>query len=295
LKMLSGVKDLPAVKDMLEKAKTILGYDVLDLCMNGPESKLEQTKYCQPVMYIGGLAGVEKLRSEKPDLVDKVRAVAGLSLGEYTALTFAGVMDFETGLKLVKTRAEAMDAAAEASPQLMASIAGLDKDKLEKLCKEAAGDSDTCQIANFLFPKGFSCAGSKVAVEKLVEKANKDPSTLQAKTLKTSGAFHTRLMEPAKEKLLQALKDLESSLKAPKCEIYVNVTGKKIAAGTPPSALVQLLADQLCSCVLWEPAVKLMIADGISEFYECGPMKQLTAMMKRIDPPSWKKTTTIDV
>merc|ERR1712039_915138 len=108
-KMLSlpGVLDLPAVKKMLDEAKDILGYDILDICTNGPETKLEQTKYCQPAMYIGGLAGMEKLRADKPDRVSRCQAVAGLSLGEYTALTVAGVFDFRTGLKLVKLRGEA--------------------------------------------------------------------------------------------------------------------------------------------------------------------------------------------
>merc|ERR1719235_3032081 len=100
--MLADVKDLPAVKEMLEKSKEILGYDVLDICLNGPESKLEETQYCQPVMFIAGLAGLEKLREEKPDRVERAAIMAGLSLGEYTALCAAGVMSFEDGLKLVK-------------------------------------------------------------------------------------------------------------------------------------------------------------------------------------------------
>mmetsp|Transcript_52667 Transcript_52667/g.133099 ORF Transcript_52667/g.133099 Transcript_52667/m.133099 type:complete len:695 (+) Transcript_52667:70-2154(+) len=293
--MLQEAKELPAVKDMLEKAKPILGYDILDLCLQGPENKLEQTKYCQPAMYIAGLAGLEKLRSEKPDVADQLRAVAGLSLGEYTALAVAGVMDFETGLKLVKLRAEAMDEAAQASPQSMASIAGLEKDVLDRLCKEAAGSTDTCAIANFLFPKGFSCAGSTPAIESLISQAQKTPGLLQAKLLKTSGAFHTKLMEPAREKLLTALKDAEPNFKAPTCDVYMNVTGQRLASGTSPSEFVPLLADQLCSCVQWEPLIKFMLEDGITDFYECGPMKQLTAMMKRIDPSAWKKMANIGV
>jgi [acyl-carrier-protein] S-malonyltransferase len=246
-------------------------------------------------MYIGGLAGVEKLKSEKPDVVDQVRAVAGLSLGEYTALTFAGVIDFETGLRLVKLRAEAMDAAAEAPPQSMASIAGLDQETVEQLCREAAKPSGVCKIANVLFPKGFSCAGSKDAIAALVKKAEGKPGLLQAKMLKTSGAFHTELMEPAKEKLLKALKDAEPNFKAPKCDIYVNLTGRKIASGTAPSEFVQLLANQLCNCVLWEQSIRLMITDGITEFYECGPAKQLQSMMKRIDPNAHKRTYITDI
>merc|ERR1712137_822564 len=123
---------------MLAKSKDILGYDILEICLKGPESKLEETKYCQPAMFIGGLAGLEKLRTEKPDRVEKASVMAGLSLGEYTALCAAGVLDFEDGLKLVKLRGEAMQEAAEMSKQLMLSVAGLEEAKLKELCASAA-------------------------------------------------------------------------------------------------------------------------------------------------------------
>ncbi|CAE8655755.1 unnamed protein product, partial [Polarella glacialis] len=113
--------------------------------------------------------------------------------------------------------------------------------------------------------------------------------------LKTSGAFHTSLMQPAQLKLVEALNRLLPKMKAPRCDIYMNVTGKKIKAGTPPSEFIDLLGKQLCSAVLWEPSVRLMIKDGLTEFYEVGPMKQLKAMMKRIDQETWKSTTNIDV
>merc|ERR1719393_79662 len=157
--MLSGVKDMPAVKQMCDKATAILGYDILDLCLKGPESKLEQTQYCQPAMFIGGLAGVERLKADKPDRYENLQAVAGLSLGEYTALCVAGVFDFETGLKLVKLRGEVMHEAAQTPPQGMLSVAGLTKSTLSKLCEKVKTDpGDVCQIANYLFPNGFSCA-----------------------------------------------------------------------------------------------------------------------------------------
>jgi len=291
--MLKGVKDIPAVKEMLEKAKTILGWDLLDLCLNGPEEKLEQTAYCQPVMYVGGLAAIELLKQEKPELVKRARAVAGLSLGEYTALTVAGVFDFETGLRLVQLRGKAMQEAAEASEQLMVSVAGLERSVVEAFCQELAVGGETCQIANFLFPKGFACAGSKKALEALQKKAEANPNCLQARILKTSGAFHTDLMSPAKAKLVTALKDC--TFHPPQRDIYMNVTGAKIPKGSDPSAIPSLLADQLCKCVLWEPIIQAMVTEKVEEYYECGPMKQLTAMMKRIDQGAWKKTSTITV
>jgi len=295
VKMLAEVKDIPAVQDMISKANEILGYDILDLCLNGPEEKLEQTQFCQPAMYIGGLAAVELLRRDNPEAVERCRIVAGLSLGEYTALTVAGVFDFETGLRLVKLRGEAMQEAAEASPQKMLSVAGLDQSVVERLCEESSGPDDVCRVANFLFPKGFSCAGSKAAIERLEQKALETEGCLQAKPLKISGAFHTSYMEPAKQKLVAALRNVEADMKPPKCEVYMNATAAKISPGTPPAEIIQLLGTQLCSCVLWEPTVRSMIKDGITEFYECGPMKQLKAMMKRIDAGAWKSMTNVEV
>lgn len=296
VKMLTDVKDLPGVKIMLDKAREILGYDILKLCLEGPEEELEQTKNCQPAMYIAGLAALELLKKNKPELAERPQAVAGLSLGEYTALTAAGVFDFETGLELVRLRGEAMQEAASSSPQMMCSIAGLTQEVIEKICKESINNpEDVCQVANFLFPNGFSCAGSKDAVERMLEKANKTPGVLQAKPLKTSGAFHTKLMAPAQAKLLIALHAAEAKMHPPTCEVYMNVTGKKIAPGTPVSEIIPLLSEQLCGCVLWDPCVRAMIGEGVQEFYECGPMKQLKAMMKRIAPEKWSKTQNIHV
>merc|ERR1712157_426010 len=125
---------------MMNKAKSILGYDILELCLSGPEKKLEQTKYCQPAMYLGGLAGAELLKKDNPDAVSRPQAVAGLSLGEYTALTVAGVWDFETGLEVVKLRGEVMQEAAKACSQSMLSVAGLTEEKIIELTEECLQD-----------------------------------------------------------------------------------------------------------------------------------------------------------
>merc|ERR1712032_436132 len=136
-KMMSSVKDIPAVAEMLSKAKEILGYDVLELCLKGPESKLEETSYCQPAMFIAGMGGVEKLRGEREEAVTRPQVLAGLSLGEYTALCVAGVFTFEQGLRLVDTRGKAMQEAAQIGKQAMLSVAGLERPKLEGLCADA--------------------------------------------------------------------------------------------------------------------------------------------------------------
>eukprot|EP00746_Dinoflagellata_sp_MGD_P144496 gnl/MRDRNA2_/MRDRNA2_77223_c0_seq2.p1 gnl/MRDRNA2_/MRDRNA2_77223_c0~~gnl/MRDRNA2_/MRDRNA2_77223_c0_seq2.p1 ORF type:complete len:472 (-),score=131.46 gnl/MRDRNA2_/MRDRNA2_77223_c0_seq2:147-1562(-) len=295
VKMLDGAKDLPAVKQMLSSAKDILGYDILTLCLEGPESKLEQTQYCQPAMFIGGLAGLEKLKKEKPEKVSRAKAMAGLSLGEYTALVASGVIEFEDGLKLVKLRGEAMQEAAAESAQAMLSVAGMERDKLEGCCADAAKQTgEVCQIANFLFPKGFSCAGTKQSIDLLKDLAEKN-GALQARMLKTSGGFHTPLMQGARAKLEKAIAEIASKMQPPKYDLYLNATGEKMAAGSDPSVLPDIMARQLTSPVLWEPSVSLMIKEGLNEYYECGPMKQLKAMMKRIDAKMWEKTTNIEV
>lgn len=297
VKMLADIKDTPAVADMLAKAKDILGFDLLELCLNGPESQLEETKYCQPAMFVGGLAGLEKLRREKPEAAERFQVCAGLSLGEYTALCACGVFTFEEGLRLVKLRGEAMQECARSSKQGMLSVAGLDKKVLEPLCKQAAkqeGPKAVCQIANELFPKGFSCAGTEKAINILKDLAEK-AGALQSKILKTSGGFHTSLMAPAAAKLAKALDEILPNMQPPTHTIVMNVTAAPILPGTDPKIIVELLKKQLTSPVLWEPSVRAMIKLDVKEYYECGPMKQCTAMMKRIDQGVWKTTTNMDV
>eukprot|EP00931_Biecheleriopsis_adriatica_P120021 TRINITY_DN95173_c0_g1_i1.p1 TRINITY_DN95173_c0_g1~~TRINITY_DN95173_c0_g1_i1.p1 ORF type:complete len:493 (-),score=156.76 TRINITY_DN95173_c0_g1_i1:48-1526(-) len=292
--MLSGIQENVKVKEMIATARAVLGFDILEVCLSGPEDKLEATSVCQPAMFLAGMAGLEKLREMRPEAVERPGAVAGLSLGEYTALCAAGVFTFEEGMELVKVRGAAMQEAAESRPQAMLSVAGLEQAALEKICKQQAVNGEVCQIANVLFPKGFSCAGTQAAINKLKDAAEK-AGAMQARLLKTSGGFHTDLMKPAQMKLEEALNRLLPKMKPPTCDVYMNVTGKKIKAGTPPADFVPLLGKQLCSPVLWEPSVRLMIKDGLDEFYEVGPMKQLKAMMKRIDQSMWGSTTNCDV
>jgi len=294
VKMMGGLMDILEVKEMCATAKSVLGYDITQMMSEGPEEKLEETSVCQPAMFLAGMAGLVKLKEMRPDAVERPGAVAGLSLGEYTALCAAGVFTFEEGMELVKVRAEAMSEASKTKAQAMLSVAGLEQGVLEKHCAECEKDGETCRIANILFPKGFSCSGSANGIKALKDKVEK-AGAMQAKLLKTSGAFHTNLMEPAKVKLEAALNKLLPKMKPPTCDIYMNVTGKKIKAGTPPTDFVPLLAKQLCSTVLWEPSVRLMIKDGITEFYEVGPMKQLKAMMKRIDANMWNSTVNVEV
>jgi len=297
VKMLSTSKDIPAVADMLRKATAILGFDVLKVCLEGPEEELERTSVCQPAMLLAGLAGVEKLRADRDEAVSRCQVLAGLSLGEYTALCVAGVFTFEDALRLVQLRGQAMEEAANTKPQQMLSVAGLERAKLQDLCVQAAkfeGGDAVCQIANELFPKGFSCGGTQKAIQQLKTLAT-NAGALQAKELKTSGGFHTSLMQPAADKLGKALDEVVPKMKPPRCPVYMNVSATPIKKGTPAREIASLLKKQMTSPVLWEASVKAAIADGVLEFYEVGPMKQLKAMMKRIDQKLWNQTYCVDV
>merc|ERR1712039_163286 len=169
--------------------------------------------------------------------------------------------------------------------------------KLAQLCEEARqriGGDAVCKIANELFPKGFSVAGTESAILALKELADR-AGALQAKVLKTSGAFHTSLMAPASDKLGKALDSVLPNMKPPRQAVYMNTTAAPVKPGTNPKEIAELLKKQLTTPVLWEPAVRAMIKDGISEFYEVGPMKQLKAMMKRIDAKVWQTTSNVEV
>lgn len=285
--MMQSLKDLPAVQNMLETAKRVLGYDIYDVMQNGPEEKLAQAKYCQPAIYIATLAALEKLKLDEPEKVDRCSSVAGLSLGEYSALTAAGVFNFETGLRLVKARADAMDfemsgSRPGAKPQGMCNCVGLMRDEVEKLCKSVAGKGETCQIAACLFSRAFSVGGSLSAVQAFVEKAG-SAGALHCGMLKLAGAFHTPEMADVKNILVKELEAAKSSMKAPKCKVYPNSSAKPIDSNTPVQDIVKLLGDQMVSPVLWEQSMQQAIRDGCSEFYEVGPGSQLKGIMKRID------------
>merc|ERR1712039_913969 len=151
-----------------------------------------------------------------------------------------------------------------------------------------------CQVANVLFPAGFTCAGNKAAVDKLCELATK-ARALQARVIKAGGAFHTPLMKPAQDDLAKAIDKALPKMKPPRCCIYFNLTGKKVAPGTSPSEFVDLMKKQLTSEVLWEQCVKQMIMDQVKDFYEVGPLKQIKSMIKRIDQDAFKRTENVSV
>lgn len=247
-------------------------------------------------MFIAGLAGLERLRAEQPEKVKKCSAMGGLSLGEYTSLCAAGTLSFEDGLNLVKLRGEAMEAAATASKQLMLSVQGLEKAKLEELCKAsaAAEPNGVCTIANSLMPNGYVMGGTMQCINTLKAKCE-EAGAAKAMVIKTAGAFHTALMQPAQDKLSAALEQTLPKMKPNKVAVYMNVIAKPMPPGSDPKDIVANLKKQLTSPFLWMDSMNAMISAGVEEFYECGPQKQLKAMMKRINLEVWKETYNIEV
>jgi len=296
--MMKEVMDRPAVETMLTAAKAVLGWDPKDIALNGPEEKIGQSTYCQPLMFLAGLAALDVLKDSHPDTVERPQAVAGLSLGEITAVVASGALSFQDGLLLVQARAEATERAKALQPQASCTIAGLERSKVERLCEEAkaadgAKDAE-CRISNFLFPSGFVCGGTKDSIDKLVELAG-NAKAMQSRVVKQSGGYHTPLMAPAQDELSRLLDDVKSRMMPPKCAIYFNASGKKVPAGSDPSTFVSLMRKQLTEEVLWEPTVRSMIMDGVTDFVEVGPLKQLKAMIKRIDAEAFKKTSNVNV
>jgi len=265
---------VPAARALFEKARTILGYDLVDVCLNGPADKLNSTVVSQPAIFVGGLAALEVLKTTDPSAITDCTATAGLSLGEYTALVFAGAMSFADGLRLVQKRGAAMQAAADATPSGMVSIIGLDQAKVEELCTQAR-PKGRIEIANLLCPGNIVVSGSKdgcAAIEALAEATG-------AKTIKlaVAGAFHTSIMKPADEALAKALAEVQ--IQRPRIPVWSNVDAKP---HTEPEEIRQLLIKQVLQPVRWEETLRGLLTEGFDHFYEIGPGRVLAGLLKRI-------------
>ncbi|MEM7811526.1 MAG: ACP S-malonyltransferase [Planctomycetota bacterium] len=265
----------PSVKTFFDKASEELGFDLVDVCQNGPAERLNATDVAQVALFVTAVATADALKRSEPELFEGVTATAGLSLGEYTALVFAGAMTFEAALPVVATRGRAMQAAAEASPSGMVSALMLDREQAEAVCAEAAGDG-LLVPANYLCPGNTVLSGDKAAVERAVaaiETAGGRPIPLAV-----AGAFHTDLMQPAVAELEKALADAE--IRPPEIPVYSNVDA---ATHDDPEEIRRLLAAQVVSPVRWEDSVRAMLAAGVGEFVEVGTGRVLTGLLKRID------------
>ena len=259
-------------REMFEKANEILGFRITDLMFEGTPEDLKQTKVTQPAVFLHSVILAKTLGEEfNPDMV------AGHSLGEFSALVAAGAMSFEDGLKLVSKRAMAMQKACEAAPSTMAAIIGLPDEKIEEICAEVNAEGNIVVPANYNNPGQLVISGNIEAVNAACEKL-KAAGAKRALVLPVGGAFHSPLMQPAKDELQAAIEATEFS--TPKCLVYQNVDAK---AHTCPAEIKANLIAQLTAPVKWTYEVQNMIADGATEFTECGPGKALQGMISKIN------------
>ncbi|MDA0833101.1 MAG: ACP S-malonyltransferase [Planctomycetota bacterium] len=267
--------DYPAAKALYDTASEILGYDLAKTCWEGPADVLDSTSVSQPAIFVTSLAALEKLRADSPDVVLSCEMAAGLSLGEYTALVFAGVMTFEEGLRLVQRRGAAMQAAADATPSGMVSILLLTREQVDQICREAS-TVGKLQIANYLCPGNIVVSGENAACEKAAELTEQQGG--RAVPLAVAGAFHTAIMKPADTQLAEALAGVP--LRKPEIPVISNVDAQ---THDDPDEIRELLIRQVLNPVLWEDSIRAMLAAGVDEFYEIGPGKVLRGLLKRID------------
>jgi [acyl-carrier-protein] S-malonyltransferase len=269
-------QELPAVRALFDQAGEILGINLRQLCVEGPADALEATDVSQPAIFVASLAALESLKATKPELIAECQAAAGLSLGEYTALVFAGAMDFESGLKVVRKRGQAMQAAALATDSGMTSVLGLDEPKVDELCRRVEPFGRLWK-ANLLGPGNIVVSGDAQAL-KHVEPIAAELGAMKVISLKVAGAFHSELMKPADDQLAHVLS--QTQIITPQIPVYSNVDA---TPHTEPDDIRGTLVAQVLQGVRWEDSMRRMIADGFDTFYEIGPGRVLTGLLKRID------------
>jgi [acyl-carrier-protein] S-malonyltransferase len=260
-------------KELFEKANEILGYSITDIMFNGTDEDLKQTKVTQPAVFLHSvISAICMGEAFNPEMV------AGHSLGEFSALVAAGALSFEDGLKLVYARAMAMQKACEAQPSTMAAIIGLPDEQVEAVCAEVSQMGKGVVVAaNYNNPGQLVISGNIEAINEACEKL-KAAGAKRALPLKVGGAFHSPLMQPAKDELQAAIE--KTTFSTPKCPVYQNVDAKP---HTNPDEIKANLIAQLTSSVRWCQIVQNMIADGADDFTECGPGKALQGMIAKIN------------
>ena len=268
-------------KELFEKANDILGFRITDIMFAGTDEELKQTKVTQPAVFLHSVILAKVLGSDfKPAMA------AGHSLGELSALVASGSIEFEDGLKLVSARALAMQEACETEPSTMAAILGLEDEVVEKVCEEIDG---VVVAANYNCPGQLVISGAIPAVETACEKLT-EAGAKRALMLPVGGAFHSPLMEPAREKLAAAIEATEFN--TPSCPIYQNVTALAV---TEPSEIKQNLIAQLTAPVRWTQIMQNMIAAGCTSATEVGPGRALQGMFKKVDRKFETGSASIEV
>mmetsp|Transcript_22560 Transcript_22560/g.31815 ORF Transcript_22560/g.31815 Transcript_22560/m.31815 type:complete len:354 (-) Transcript_22560:159-1220(-) len=271
-------KEVPAAKALFDEASEVLGYDLLERCTEGPKELLDSTEVSQPAIFTASMAAVEKLRQEEgQEALDAATCAMGLSLGEYSALCFSGAISFADGVKVTKARGIAMQAAADAVDTGMASVIGLDKDKVKELCEVASEKSgEDIRIANFLCKGNYAVSGHSKACDVLAEIAKPDFKARMTVKLAVAGAFHTDFMAPAVAALEEVLDNIE--IKKPSIPVISNVDAKP---HSDPEVIKKLLATQVTSPVLWENTMDSILSKDFERAVELGPGKVTAGILKR--------------
>jgi [acyl-carrier-protein] S-malonyltransferase len=274
--------ELPTAAALFARASEILGYDLAELCRHGPAEKLNTTAVSQPAILVTSLAALEVLRSRDPALVAAVPITAGLSLGEYTALVFAGAFEFDDAVRVVDVRGRAMqECAGRRGPDGLAAggmvaVLGLERAQVAALCDDCRGD-DVLEVANVLCPGNVVVSGTSAACSRL-EEAAPAAGAMKCVRLEVAGAFHTRLMQPAVEALAAAL--AQTPIRPPRIPVVSNVDARP---HVDPGEIRALLARQVCGVVEWHAAMENVLSTGVRGVCEVGPGRVLRGLLKRID------------
>jgi len=259
-------------KKIFEQANELLGFRISDIMFSGTEEDLKQTAITQPAIFLHSIIAFKSIEDKRPD------AVAGHSLGEFSALVANGTLSFESGLQLVSLRAGAMQKACEAQPSTMAAVLGLADEQVEAICDQVRSETGEVVVpANYNCPGQLVISGSIRGVELACERL-KAAGAKRALVLPVGGAFHSPLMEPARKELQQAIES--TTFHSPSCPVYQNVAAKGVL---DKDEIKQNLIEQLTGAVKWTQCVQAMIADGVSRFTEIGPGKVLQGLILKIN------------
>ena len=266
----------PAAAELFTRASAILGYDLAAICKNGPVDHLNTTAISQPAILVTSLAMLEVLKSRADNPLGSVSMAAGLSLGEYTALVFAGSIDFDDAVRLVDVRGRAMQECAEERPGTMLAVLGLDRESIQTLCDQVRG-GDVLALANVLCPGNCVVSGSAEACQRLAEAAEA-AGAMKCVRLEVAGAFHTPMMEPAVAHLRNAIAAV--TIRSPRIPVVSNVDARP---HNDPADIRRLLARQVVGVVEWQASVEYLLSVGVGSIWEVGPGRVLRGLMKRID------------
>ena len=266
----------PRAAALFARAAEILGYDLLAVCREGPAERLNTTAVSQPAILVTSLALLEVLRGREGHPLDAAAITAGLSLGEYTALVFAGAIDFDDAVRLVDVRGRAMQECAETRPGAMVAVLGMEREQVAALCAECR-EGDVLEVANVLCPGNVVASGSAAACGRLAAAATA-AGAMKCVPLEVAGAFHTLLMQPAVERLTEALAG--TAVRSPRIPVVSNVDARP---HVDPAEIRGLLARQVIGVVEWNASMAYILSTGVRSLWEVGPGRVLRGLMKRID------------